>query len=202
MATQNDLRTLVDDFVARLVAAVEAQAAARVREQVMAAIGVPVRRGPGRPPSSALGVAGLALPRARKAGPKQLCPVPGCKNPAAPVFGMVCAEHKDVPKAKIKEYREARRRAKAKQAGGAQSSRPAAAPARAKAARRARPAAKRSKGARSRPKSRTAPSKIKATKSARPTGASQVAKGKGPAKAPSPAKPAEAPAATSATAQA
>ena len=46
--------------------------------------------------------------------PKQLCPVPGCNNPAAPVFGMVCAQHKDVPKAKIKEYRAARRAAKAK----------------------------------------------------------------------------------------
>jgi hypothetical protein len=38
--------------------------------------------------------------------------VPGCEGTAAPVFGMVCAEHKDVPKAKVKEYREARRQAK------------------------------------------------------------------------------------------
>jgi hypothetical protein len=35
--------------------------------------------------------------------------VPGCTNPAAPVFGMVCKEHKNVAKAKIKKYREARR---------------------------------------------------------------------------------------------
>jgi hypothetical protein len=35
--------------------------------------------------------------------------VPGCKNRAAPIFGMVCSKHKDVSKAKIKEYREARR---------------------------------------------------------------------------------------------
>ena len=41
--------------------------------------------------------------------PRQFCPVPGCKNPAAPVFGMVCAKHKDVAKSKIKKYREARR---------------------------------------------------------------------------------------------
>jgi hypothetical protein len=40
---------------------------------------------------------------------KQLCPVPGCKNPAAPVFGMVCKAHKNVAKSKIKKYREARR---------------------------------------------------------------------------------------------
>jgi hypothetical protein len=30
---------------------------------------------------------------------------------------MVCAKHKDIPKAKIKEYREARRNAKAKAKG-------------------------------------------------------------------------------------
>jgi hypothetical protein len=42
---------------------------------------------------------------------KQLTPVPGCNNPAAPVFGMVCKDHKDVPKATIKKYREARREA-------------------------------------------------------------------------------------------
>lgn len=48
--------------------------------------------------------------RARRKGPIQLCPVPGCKEHAAPVFGMLCAEHKSVPKAKIKAYREARRK--------------------------------------------------------------------------------------------
>ena len=52
----------------------------------------------------------------RRKGPKQLCPVPGCKNPAAPVFGMVCAKHKDIPKAQIKKYREARRAKKSKKA--------------------------------------------------------------------------------------
>lgn len=45
----------------------------------------------------------------RKKGPIQLCPVPKCKNRAAPVFGMVCSKHSDVPKAKIKAFREARR---------------------------------------------------------------------------------------------
>jgi hypothetical protein len=47
--------------------------------------------------------------KARKKLPRQLCPVPGCTNPAAPVFGMVCAKHKDVAKSKIKKYREARK---------------------------------------------------------------------------------------------
>jgi len=44
----------------------------------------------------------------RKAAP-QLCPVPGCKNRAAPIFGMVCGDHRKVPKAKIKAYRAARK---------------------------------------------------------------------------------------------
>jgi len=42
--------------------------------------------------------------------------VPGCKNLAAPVFGMVCKEHKNLAKAKIKKYREQRRKAKGAQA--------------------------------------------------------------------------------------
>ena len=56
-----------------------------------------------------------ALASRRKA-PPQLCPVPGCKNRAAPIFGMVCSDHKNLPKAKIKKYRMQRRVAKAKQA--------------------------------------------------------------------------------------
>jgi len=45
----------------------------------------------------------------RKKPPRQLCPVPGCKNVAAPIFGMVCKDHKNVAKSKIKKYREQRR---------------------------------------------------------------------------------------------
>lgn len=40
---------------------------------------------------------------------KQLCPVPGCRNAAAPIFGMVCGAHKDVPKSKIAVYRAVRK---------------------------------------------------------------------------------------------
>jgi hypothetical protein len=54
--------------------------------------------------------------RPRRKLPRQLCPVPGCKNPAAPVFGMVCSAHKDVPKRQIAKYREARRAKKLKAA--------------------------------------------------------------------------------------
>jgi hypothetical protein len=108
----NDISALVNDFVQRLAVAVNAEAARRTQAQVLAALGVPATRGPGRPPKNGVVFAGVV----RRKGPKQLCPVPGCKNPAAPVFGMVCAKHKDVPKAKIKEYREARRQAKQKSA--------------------------------------------------------------------------------------
>jgi hypothetical protein len=119
MAKQNstapDLRGLVDAFVGSIVAAVESAAAHRVQSAVTAALGQVglIRRGPGRPPKNALAVA----PARTRPHKKQLCPVPGCKNPAAPVFGMVCAEHKNVPKAKIRKYREQRR---ARKESGAQ----------------------------------------------------------------------------------
>ena len=113
-----DIRTLVQNFVTTLVAAVEQTTTQRIQAALMNGVGgAPVRRGPGRPPKNPLFASGPALTVGRSAGkkrPKQLCPVPGCKNPAAPVFGMVCAKHKDMPKAKIKEYRDARKKAKAK----------------------------------------------------------------------------------------
>jgi len=108
MAT--DIRSLVEEFVNQIVAAVEADSVRRVQLAVAAAFGSGVQapRRPGRPPRAVL----AAAPGVRRR-PKQLCPVPGCTGLAAPVFGMVCAKHKDVPKAKIKEYRAARRAAKA-----------------------------------------------------------------------------------------
>jgi hypothetical protein len=124
-ASDTGLRSLVEDFVSRLAASVEAEATNRARQMVMAALGsgaLPRRRG--RPPKLArFGLNGAnfgslvvaAGPTRRR--PKQLCPVPGCNNPAAPVFGMVCAKHKDVAKAQIKKYREARRAQKQKGRG-------------------------------------------------------------------------------------
>jgi len=111
-----DIRTLVQNFVTSLVAAVEQTTTQRIQAALMSGVnGAPVRRGPGRPPKNPLfsTTALAAISRPAKKRPKQLCPVPGCKNPAAPVFGMVCSKHKDVPKSKIKEYREARRKGKA-----------------------------------------------------------------------------------------
>ena len=118
-----DLKTIVADFTNQLSSLIENEATARAQATVLAAFGTPPRRGPGRPPKSAAPAA-FAMPaamvkKARTKGPLQLCPVPGCRNPAAPVFGMVCAKHKDLPKAKIKKFREARKAKKLKAEGKA-----------------------------------------------------------------------------------
>lgn len=118
MATaQPEIQSLVTSFVTQLVATIERTSTERARAAIIAAVGgagLPKRRG--RPPKNALAFPVLAAGKVALGPkrPKQLCPVPGCKNPAAPVFGMVCAQHKGVPKAKIKAYRAARRKAKAK----------------------------------------------------------------------------------------
>ncbi len=111
------IRTLIEDFANKLSSLMEGQALDRARLAVESALGVGPRRR-GRPPKNAAVVSMATVDgtgrKKRKKGPKQLCPVPGCKNPAAPVFGMVCAKHKDLPKAQIKKYREARRAKKLK----------------------------------------------------------------------------------------
>ncbi|HSZ81573.1 MAG TPA: hypothetical protein VLA14_04790 [Polyangia bacterium] len=112
----SNIQSIVDDFANQLSAFIEAQVVARARATVAAALGA--KRGPGRPPklaklaelsAPAVVVGNLAGKKPRKKAPPQLCPVPGCKNRAAPIFGMVCSKHKDLPKAKVKQYREARR---------------------------------------------------------------------------------------------
>ncbi|HVZ75391.1 MAG TPA: hypothetical protein VHJ20_23605 [Polyangia bacterium] len=110
----SNIQSIVEDFANELSALIEEQVLTRARAAVSAALGgAAPKRGPGRPPKAAklLSAVGVAPGRKkpRKKAPPQLCPVPGCKNKAAPIFGMVCSAHKDVPKAKIREYREARR---------------------------------------------------------------------------------------------
>ena len=105
----NGINSIVQEFTAQLTALIERETQARMQASVLAALGAPVRRGPGRPPKNGLAVFSVS---GRGSRPKQFCPVPGCKNVAAPVFGMVCSTHKNLPKAKIKEYREARRKAR------------------------------------------------------------------------------------------
>lgn len=96
-----DIRTLVSDFARNLQSLIESEVIDRARSAV----------------AGALGVNGASRSfKARRKSPTQLCPVPRCRNNAAPVFGMVCAEHKGVPKAQIKKYREVRRAKKLKTA--------------------------------------------------------------------------------------
>jgi hypothetical protein len=101
------VRSLIEDFTSRLTAALEDQAMEHARHAVESAFGV---RTSGRSPqASALAINKKPPKTSRKKAPLQLCPVPGCKNPAAPIFGMVCAKHKHLSKAKIKKFREARK---------------------------------------------------------------------------------------------
>jgi len=117
------IRDIVSQFVIRLSDLIEQDAVSRARDAVISAFGGAAlgKRGPGRPPGRRGrppgGGAGVGLPamrllssgRKRRKAPIQLCPVPGCTNRAAPVFGMVCSDHKGLPKAEIKKFREARR---------------------------------------------------------------------------------------------
>jgi len=118
------LHDLIQQFVDQLSDAIESQAMARAREAVESALGVHALSGRRNGHANGSNGAGAALrslsslgKRPRKKAPIQLCPVPGCSERAAPVFGMVCAKHKDLPKAKIKKYREARRAQKLKTKG-------------------------------------------------------------------------------------
>ena len=123
--TDPNIAAQIEAFTNQLVAAVEAAAAQRIQAALAGAFGAPQKRGPGRPPKHLAPMAPIPLASvptpARK---KQLCPVPGCTNPAAPVFGMVCKEHKNVAKSKIKKYRQARREGTVTQATGAKPATP------------------------------------------------------------------------------
>jgi hypothetical protein len=120
VSNDQNLKALIESFVNQLAGVVEEHATKRVQAALLTAFGaggqsslIPRRRG--RPPknrpmlfSSPLGV----TPAVVRKRPKQLCPVPGCANVAAPVFGMVCSKHKDVAKTVIRKYRAQRRATK------------------------------------------------------------------------------------------
>jgi len=101
-----NITAIVETFANQITAAVEASVAQRLQAAIAGAFGAPAKRGPGRPPKEVSTVAPVAEKKKR---PKQLCPVPGCKNLAAPVFGMVCKDHKNIAKSKIKKYRQERK---------------------------------------------------------------------------------------------
>lgn len=107
MSESREISSLVSTFVEDLIVIIEGDVRTRVGAAFMAINGGTVPKRRGRPPSI-LTESKKPNPLRRK-GPIQLCPVPGCKNRAAPVFGMVCSDHKDLPKAKIKAFRDARK---------------------------------------------------------------------------------------------
>jgi hypothetical protein len=117
------LSALLNTFKAHLLRLIDEEAILRGGEIVLAAFKLhPDKRlaraagARGGETLSSLS-AGLGRPDPkRRKGPIQLCPVPGCKNRAAPVFGMVCGDHRGVSKAKVQKYREIRRRAAARAA--------------------------------------------------------------------------------------
>jgi len=131
LSGSSQIRDIVGQFVGQLSALIEQDAVSRARETILSAFGgeagagvvwgnVGGKRGRGRPPGRPRGATVLALAgaiRKRRKAPIQLCPVPGCANRAAPVFGMVCAKHKDLPKMEIRKYREARRARRNKDKG-------------------------------------------------------------------------------------
>lgn len=97
----NEIKRITEAFIQQLTQVV----ATETRDRVLIALG-------GKPDLSPLRMVPNPVPpsKSRRKGPIQLCPVRGCTNRAAPVFGMVCSKHKDLPKATIKKYREARRK--------------------------------------------------------------------------------------------
>lgn len=130
--TEMNITAIVENFTSQITAAVEASVVDRIQSALAGAFGAAPKRGPGRPPKQAVAHVAAASSSGKKK-PKQLCPVPGCKNVAAPIFGMVCKDHKNVAKSKIAKYREARRVGQVVKTAGAK-------PAAAKAVKKAKKA--------------------------------------------------------------
>ena len=96
------LRPILAEFARTLASAVERTTLDRVRDALAGAV-------------SGMGRAGA--PRSRRA--PVTCYYPGCKNLAAPRFGMFCAAlHKDIPKSEKEKYRAAHGKNGATKAAG------------------------------------------------------------------------------------
>ena len=116
----NLIVTALAQVVETIAAIIRFDIGVRVMAAVEAAVPLSVvpKRGPGRPKKVKDDFNELFSPDApsvkkpRKKRAKQLCPVPGCKGLAAPFFGMVCKDHKDVAKSKIAAYRKQRKASK------------------------------------------------------------------------------------------
>jgi hypothetical protein len=103
----NSVQDIINSFVAVLVVAVEENV---LRKTVEAATAV--FRSAKFPHGLATASRHVTLGAAVPARAKQLCPVPGCQGLAAPIFGMVCGDHRNVAKLKIARYRAERRAAR------------------------------------------------------------------------------------------
>src|SRR5262249_14491671 len=98
----SSLHDLIQQFVDQLSEAVEGEARTRARQAVERALGSHVfSTGAARAGllkhlngsnGTSNGFSALGK-KPRKKPPIQLCPVPGCTERAAPIFGMVCAKH-------------------------------------------------------------------------------------------------------------
>ena len=104
----NPIAKLVQKFAADIQAVIDAE-----REAVAKANYEATQRTLARIAIMSGGL-GRLTKKTRRKGPIQICPVPKCTNRAAPVYGMVCARHKDVSKLVIKRYRAVRAAKKAK----------------------------------------------------------------------------------------
>ncbi|HVZ89575.1 MAG TPA: hypothetical protein VHG72_21615 [Polyangia bacterium] len=111
------IRKLISKFATDLERAIadrEKQALAAVRAGIMTGLAVGgAKVSPKHVVASILEAHG----KSRRKGPVQLCPVPGCKERAAPSLHMVCSDHRNVPKKLIAKYRQARRARNAKKGG-------------------------------------------------------------------------------------
>lgn len=107
---------LLEEYTQRLVDLIEQRTVTRLQDLAQSITGLRPRVAAPHPALQAihhatvkLGSGDAAPKRSTRPRAPRFCPVPGCKNPPAPVYGMVCREHQHVPKAEIKKYREARK---------------------------------------------------------------------------------------------
>ena len=110
---ESNIRSLVEGFASQVVDAIEADNIRRIQDAVSVACADDVGAARRGRPAPAVVFAAPAAAMSGRRRPKQFCPVPGCTGVAAPVYSMVCTKHKDLPKAKISQYRAERWAAKA-----------------------------------------------------------------------------------------
>lgn len=94
------MTTNIDTLVSQFTTDLEAHIAGRINKQLVEAV------------AAAMVPRAIGARKQRRKGPIQLCPVPRCKERAAPAFSMLCARHKGTPKKLVAKYRAARRRSK------------------------------------------------------------------------------------------